>query len=149
MENTAATRATLQALRKHGVNIALDDFGTGYSSLSYLKRLPVDILKIDQSFIADIRDEPASRAIVKSVVTLAHDLGISVIAEGVETADQHALVSELGCDACQGYHFGRPMRAAKVDGLVRRGQRPGMARAIPAPRPRSGSEVFAGPPSHP
>ena len=139
----------LDELRRLGVRIALDDFGTGYSSLSYLKRLPVDILKIDQSFIADIRDEPASRAIVKSVVTLAHDLGISVIAEGVETADQHALVSELGCDACQGYHFGRPMRAAKVDGLVRRGQRPGMARAIPAPRPRSGSEVFAGPPSHP
>ncbi len=132
--------AALDELRKIGVKIALDDFGTGYSSLSYLKRLPVDILKIDQSFIADIGTEPGSKAIVKAVVALSHDLGISVIAEGVETAEQHAQVTELGCDGCQGYHFGRPMRAAQIDTLSQRAAPPATG-SIPAPRPQPEAEV--------
>lgn len=133
----------LNDLRRIGVKIALDDFGTGYSSLSYLKHLPVDILKIDQSFIGDIVQERSSRAIVKSVVTLAHDLGISVTAEGIETAEQHLLVTELGCDACQGYHFGRAMPAAKVDTFAHRGDRPHGAAPISFPPHQPGAEVCA------
>ena len=108
----------LKDLKDLGVLLALDDFGTGYSSLSYLKGFPVDIVKIDQAFVADIATDPASRIIVAAVVALAHDLGMSVVAEGVETAEQYRDIAALGCDACQGYYFARPMTADKLDALV-------------------------------
>jgi EAL domain-containing protein (putative c-di-GMP-specific phosphodiesterase class I) len=101
-------------LSRLGVNLAIDDFGTGYSSLSYLKRLPVDVLKIDRDFIADVDRDPASSAIVRAIVQLAHDLGSAVVAKGVETADQHEQVTLLGCDFYQGYYFARPSSASDV-----------------------------------
>ena len=98
----------LADLTSLGVRLALDDFGTGYSSLSYLRQLPVDIVKIDQSFVADLDDTPAGAAVIAAVTTLAHGLGLTVVAEGVETADQHRQVHALGCDLAQGYHYAHP-----------------------------------------
>ena len=111
----------LNDLKDMGVTLALDDFGTGYSSLGYLKRFPVDIVKIDRSFVADLERDPASRTIVAAVIALAHGFGMSVVAEGVETTQQHRQLNALGCDACQGYYFARPMPAATLDAIIRLG----------------------------
>ncbi len=98
MEDAPSTLATLKALKGLGVKLAIDDFGTGYSSLSYLKRFPVDVLKIDRSFISDLGVDPEDTAIVQAVLTLAKTLGIEVVAEGVETAEQRTWLKALGCD---------------------------------------------------
>ena len=103
--------ATLQRLRVRGVTVAVDDFGTGYSSLTYLHRLPVDCLKIDRSFIAALARDDTAAAIVRSSIRLAHDLGMSVVAEGVEDAVTLALLTSRGCDQAQGYLLARPMPA--------------------------------------
>ena len=95
-------------LRALGVRLALDDFGTGFSSLSYLRRLPIDIIKIDQSFIADIGELSTGSAVVAAVTNLAHVLGLAVTAEGVETQAQRDEVTAIGCDSAQGYFFARP-----------------------------------------
>ena len=110
--------AVLNVLRDIGVSIALDDFGTGYSSLSYMSQFPMDVIKIDRSFVAGLASNSVNTAIVRAVVQLAHDLRMTVVAEGVETSEQHELVSALGCDLCQGYYFARPMPATKVDHLL-------------------------------
>jgi predicted signal transduction protein with EAL and GGDEF domain len=104
-ERALAIVARLAAL---GVRIAIDDFGTGYSSLAYLKKLPVDELKIDRSFVSDMRDDASDQAIVRSTIDLAHNLGLRVVAEGVEDAATWQLLTQLGCDEAQGYHLGRP-----------------------------------------
>jgi diguanylate cyclase (GGDEF)-like protein len=101
--------AILHALKQLDVMIALDDFGTGYSSLSYLKHFPVDVVKIDRVFVADLETEPTSRLIVSAIIELAHSLDMQVVAEGVESAEQRDLLASLGCDAYQGYHFARPL----------------------------------------
>jgi diguanylate cyclase (GGDEF)-like protein len=109
----------LDELKQIGVNLALDDFGTGYSSLSYLNAMPIDALKVDQSFVANLPDQPSSREIVKAVVGLAHGLGMVVVAEGVETPRQRDEMTKLGSDLCQGFYFSKPVPAALVDPLLR------------------------------
>jgi diguanylate cyclase (GGDEF)-like protein len=104
----------LQRLSMAGVTIALDDFGTGYASLTHLKQFPVDVIKLDRSFVRDMETDASDAAIVKAVLSLGQSLGITVVAEGVETAAQASLLREYGCDLGQGYHFGRPMPYADV-----------------------------------
>jgi diguanylate cyclase (GGDEF)-like protein len=108
----------LGELKEVGVNLALDDFGTGYSSLGYLNVLPIDIIKVDQKFIARLTETPSSQAIVTAIIHLAHNLGMTVVAEGVETAVQHQEVANLGSDSCQGFYFARPMEASRIDALI-------------------------------
>jgi EAL domain-containing protein (putative c-di-GMP-specific phosphodiesterase class I) len=115
VQDSERALVVLDELKSAGVLVALDDFGTGYSSLSYLKRFPIDIVKIDRCFIADLATDDASRAIVIAVVELAQRLGKHVIAEGVEDAEQLQLLRTLACDECQGYHFARPMSADALE----------------------------------
>lgn len=105
----------LQAFRDQGYRIAIDDFGTGFSCLNYLRRLPVNILKIDQSFVRDMQTDSASLAIVTSIINLADSLGMETIAEGVETADEAMILSRQGCHLMQGYHFSKPLPAAQFE----------------------------------
>ncbi|GAC1636957.1 MAG: hypothetical protein NVS9B10_31430 [Nevskia sp.] len=109
---------TLSEVRTMGVRWAIDDFGTGYCGLSYLSRLPVDTLKIDKSFVQG--DVEADRTIVSAIVALGHSLGMSIVAEGVETAEQLLHLESLRCDRAQGYLFGRPMPAREFEAVVRR-----------------------------
>ena len=109
IENTDAAVAALEQLRALGVRVDIDDFGTGYSSLRYLRRFPVDTLKIDQSFVRNLETVSEDQGVVQAIVTLAHTLGLTVVAEGVETEEQRALLGGLTCDFAQGYLFARPM----------------------------------------
>lgn len=110
----------LADLKELGVNLSLDDFGTGYSSLNYLDQFPADVLKIDQSFIGRLDHGGASEAIVASVVGLSRTLGITVVAEGVETPEQFDFLSAIDCDACQGFYFAPPMSSGEIDALMER-----------------------------
>jgi len=101
--------AKMESLRQLGVGFSLDDFGTGYSSLSYLQRLPLNQLKIDQSFVAGLQRDRSSEVIVQTIIALGQSLGLTVIAEGVETESQRDMLTRLGCEAFQGYLIGRPM----------------------------------------
>jgi EAL domain-containing protein (putative c-di-GMP-specific phosphodiesterase class I) len=121
VQDSERALVVLGELKHLGVRLALDDFGTGYSSLNYLKRFPIDVVKIDQGFVAELERDRASHAIVAKVVELAHLLGMTVVAEGVETAEQCKEVASLGCDICQGYYFARPMCADDFDNLLDRG----------------------------
>ena len=114
------TEAVLQAMRALGVGFAIDDFGTGYATFDYLKRFPVHTLKLDGSFVRGVCDSHNDVAIVDATVALARSFGLRVVAEGVETAAQHALLKELGCDDCQGYHTFRPVPAAQLEKLLAR-----------------------------
>jgi len=111
----------LLELKRLGVRIALDDFGTGYSSLSYLSRLPVDRLKVDQTLIRDMTADKKTAAIVRTIISLGKDLGLSVIAEGVETAQQLEMLQNFGCDQAQGFLLGRPLPPKTcLSGLTKR-----------------------------
>jgi diguanylate cyclase (GGDEF)-like protein/PAS domain S-box-containing protein len=118
MESPDTALQILGALHEKGVRIAVDDFGTGYSSLSYLKRFPLDVLKIDQSFVADVPGDEDDVAIVDTIIAMAHRLKLSVIAEGVENAEQAGFLREHDCDNVQGYYYGRPMPAEDIVALL-------------------------------
>jgi diguanylate cyclase (GGDEF)-like protein/PAS domain S-box-containing protein len=109
MHDSEAAIGTLRALKKLGLTLAVDDFGTGYSSLSYLKLFPIDVLKVDRSFVRDVTADPDDAVIVQAIVSLAHSLGLGVVAEGVEAAEQAAFLRRVNCDEMQGYYFSRPL----------------------------------------
>jgi len=111
MHNVEDVIAKMEALRAHGVRFSLDDFGTGYSSLAYLKRLPLDQLKIDQSFVRDLLTDPNDASIVSTIIALGHSLNLMVVAEGVETTAQRLVLEAGQCHAYQGYLFSRPLPA--------------------------------------
>jgi EAL domain-containing protein (putative c-di-GMP-specific phosphodiesterase class I) len=111
MENAENNLQALHRLHTLGVRLTIDDFGTGYSSLAYLKRFPVDVVKIDQSFVRDVPHDLDDVAIVKSIIALAHSLRLEVVAEGVENESQLAFLRGNSCDLMQGYYFGKPMAA--------------------------------------
>ena len=107
MRDVERAARQLTELKALGLSIAIDDFGTGYSSLAYLKRFPLDKLKVDQSFVREINEGPEDKAIVAAIVGLGHNLGLKLVAEGVETAAMATTLWELGCDEFQGWHYGR------------------------------------------
>ena len=116
----ASSRVERQLKQYHdaGIQVAIDDFGTGYSSLAYLKKFEIDYLKIDQSFIHDMAHNEGDRAIVRSVTAMAHELGLQVVAEGIETLEQHTLLVAAGCDFGQGFYYSRPMPQAGLENLL-------------------------------
>ena len=151
-----APASSLMRLRNAGIKAALDDFGVGYSSLSHLRDLPMHRLKIDRSFTVDCMRDARTLTIVKSVIDMAHNLGLHVTAEGIETAEQQAWMQHLGCDSAQGYYFARPMPAEEF--LQRFLERRAQQRRRPQPRRRSGgktdamnqqADLFSPPPAEP
>ncbi|MDP3438895.1 MAG: bifunctional diguanylate cyclase/phosphodiesterase, partial [Azonexus sp.] len=118
IEDASAAGKTLVELAALGVRLAIDDFGTGYSSLSYLRRFPINTLKIDRSFVTEMESSPDAVAIVKTIISLADNLGLEIVAEGVETAGQLALLSAFGCAKLQGYLFSRPLPLAGFSRLL-------------------------------
>ena len=115
MREPVAARARLHDLKKLGVRIAIDDFGTGYSSLSHLQQFPVDILKIDRSFLHRMHQGSHDTALVRTIIQLAKLLSLRTIAEGVEDAHQQRQLQELGCDSAQGFLFGKPMGVEEIE----------------------------------
>ena len=112
------TISKMQQLKTQGVTFALDDFGTGYSSLAYLRQLPLDMLKIDRSFVTDLLTNPNDAAIARTIISLGRTLGLRVLAEGVETPAQRDFLFEHGCEAYQGYLCARPLPAADLTQIV-------------------------------
>ncbi|MFC7409365.1 EAL domain-containing protein [Hydrogenophaga atypica] len=119
LRDPAGAGIKIQHLKDAGFRVSIDDFGTGYSSMSYLKRYALDKLKIDQSFIRDLAHDAGDQAIVTAIVKMAHSLGLSTIAEGVETAEQQAFLEAVGCDEIQGYWYSRPIEATAFEAFVR------------------------------
>ena len=126
MQKVEATLEMLDAIRRLGIRFSMDDFGTGFSSLSYLKKLPIHIVKIDQSFVRDIATDKNDAAIVAAITAMARQLGLTVIAEGVETKEQLEFIRSHQCDAVQGYYFSKPVSAEKMTVLLE--QRPDQRR---------------------
>jgi EAL domain-containing protein (putative c-di-GMP-specific phosphodiesterase class I) len=125
----------LALLSQRGIKIALDDFGTGYASLRHLKQFPVDIIKIDQSFVRDMEVDPGDEAIIRAVINLGRSLGIKVVAEGIEREEQARRLLELDCDFGQGFLFSKAVPASRVPSLVERWP------ALPKPRTRPTQEL--------
>ena len=138
--NTPTILAAMNELHDLGVEFSIDDFGTGYSSLGYLKRFPIGTLKIDRSFIRGVPHDPGDAAITRTIIAMAHGLGMRVVAEGVETVDQLAFVHAHRCDAIQGYYFSRPVTAEAMSGLLRQGAR----LSFEVPEPRGDARVHRG-----
>ena len=112
-------KAALGEAKDLGIRFSMDDFGTGYSSLSYLHKLPIDTLKIDRSFVMDLGVRNEVHEIVRTIITLAHNLHMQVVAEGVETPEQVSMLQKLGCEYAQGFHFSKPVGGAEISDLLR------------------------------
>jgi len=138
MQEAARTCEVLEQLHRLGVGLALDDFGTEHSSLSRLRELPVQVLKVDRSFLRDLPHDAASAGIVRAIATLGRGLGMQVVAEGIETEDQRRFAEEAGCDFGQGYHFAKPLPAAELLPLLTSSLAP-TRRAAPASAPAPGA----------
>ena len=137
MQGTDAAVQTMRQIKSLGVRLALDDFGTGYSSLSYLKRFPIDVLKIDQSFTFEVTSDDGAASITRAIIAMARSLNMTTVAEGVETREQQDFLSALGCDVMQGYHISRPLPASQITALLeadllraRRKESPQASRAL-------------------
>ena len=118
LQDLAGAAEMLARLKQRGIAVSIDDFGTGYSSLSYLSRLPIHELKVDQSFVQGIASEPGKRSIIRAIVDMAHALGITVLAEGIETEPQLAFLREHDCEMGQGYLFHRPLARDDFEKLI-------------------------------
>jgi EAL domain-containing protein (putative c-di-GMP-specific phosphodiesterase class I) len=144
MNDTEVCESVLARLRDLGVRLSVDDFGTGYASLTFLRRIDVAEVKLDRAFVADMLDDEAAATIVGATVALAHGLGLTVVAEGVETAEQLAALSLAGCDLAQGYFLSRPVPAELLadgtDGAIAKAAKEGvikpLIRQLLAPAPR-------------
>jgi len=119
MHNAESTIETLRALKRLGVRISIDDFGTGYSSLSYLRQFPIDVLKIDRSFVRDVDDNPEVGTLVSTVIAMGRTLGLGVIAEGVEREGQLSVLRRLECERAQGFLFSPPISQGELAALLR------------------------------
>jgi len=137
MDDPQRAMRTLKAIRELGVHFAIDDFGTGYSSMSHLRKMPVTSIKIDKCFTQNMESDSDSAVIVRAIVDLGHNLGLKVVAEGVETLAAKKLLQEFGCDEAQGYYFSRPVLAADINRLIHAAQTPFTAFSESA-NPRSG-----------
>jgi EAL domain-containing protein (putative c-di-GMP-specific phosphodiesterase class I) len=123
MQDAEGTIRRLDALKALGVQLAIDDFGTGYSSLSYLRRFPIDVLKIDKSFVDGVGNGSGDSALASAIIELGHTLGLQTVAEGIEQPEQVAELQALGCDLGQGFYFARPLDAEATGALLRRCRR--------------------------
>jgi EAL domain-containing protein (putative c-di-GMP-specific phosphodiesterase class I) len=122
MSNLEDTALILKYVGDLGVGLSIDDFGTGYSSLAYLKRFPFDVLKVDRSFVKDLTTDADDATITRALISMAHNLGLKVVAEGVETEDQLAFLVEHGCDEIQGFYFSRPLIPEECGSWIKDGR---------------------------
>ena len=122
LDNIDRTRSVLERLRQRGIRVAIDDFGSGYSALWYLRELAIDEVKLDRQFIAPILVDARAAAVVRGVVDLAHVLGVTTVAEGVENAETAAQLREFGCEVAQGYYYSQPISAAAMMNRLASGQ---------------------------
>jgi predicted signal transduction protein with EAL and GGDEF domain len=121
MRDTDLTSSVMRQLKRLGIKVSMDDFGTGYSSLSYLKNLPIDRLKIDQLFVREIASNRVDETIVDAVIKMAHSIGLTTVAEGVETVEQNDILARLGCDEMQGFLYSRPLPVERMSDFVGKG----------------------------
>jgi EAL domain-containing protein (putative c-di-GMP-specific phosphodiesterase class I) len=119
MRNVSRAIRVLDAIQSRGIRIAIDDFGTGHSSMSLMKQFPIDTIKIDRSFVRDLAEDPEDQAIAQAIISMGKALGMTVVAEGVETAEQQAFLRERGCDEMQGFIVSKPLPARELAELLR------------------------------
>ena len=119
MRNVTRAIRVLDAIQSRGIRIAIDDFGTGHSSMSLMKQFPIDTIKIDRSFVRDLADDPEDQAIAQAIISMGKALGMTVVAEGVETANQQTFLRDHGCDEMQGFIISKPVPARELAGLLR------------------------------
>jgi EAL domain-containing protein (putative c-di-GMP-specific phosphodiesterase class I) len=119
MQNVARAVKVLDAIHSRGIRLAIDDFGTGYSSMSLMKQFPIDTIKIDRSFVRDLPKDSEDQAIAQAIISMGKALGMTIVAEGVETAEQEAFLRDHACDEMQGFLFSRPMSPDQVPELLR------------------------------
>jgi EAL domain-containing protein (putative c-di-GMP-specific phosphodiesterase class I) len=129
-DQPGAGDGTLTGLHDLGIRLSIDDYGTGYSSMAYLNRLPVDELKVDRSFVSNMLDNDNDAVLVRSAIDLGHNLGLTVVAEGVEKAEHVDALRDFGCDVAQGYHYARPMPPDEVASWLRDSGIDAMAAAV-------------------